>query len=144
MSFSDLTRSYTTFPTPYTTSVSPSTSRSSSSSMSAASYAYTPRVTMTTYSYASKGASNVPGSRIAAGETALPHAASSGTGAVNDSLALGLGLGLGLGALLTVLAVLYIFRQRKAQRTDFEHRAEVIRAKMDAAGVKPGEMRERA
>ncbi|BGP40543.1 hypothetical protein JCM10450v2_004538 [Rhodotorula kratochvilovae] len=147
MSLSDLTRSYTTFPTPFATSGSADASRSSSSMSTPTSYAYTPRVGTTSYSYASKGASNVPGSSIAAGETALaasgtPTAAGRGA-RVDDGLALGLGLGLGLGALLTVLAILFVFRQRKAQRADFEQRAGVIKAKMDAAGVNPDEMRQR-
>jgi hypothetical protein len=102
MSFSDLTRSYTNFP---------SVSQTASLSLSIA-----PIVVSTK---ASEGPSNIPGSSIAAG---LTHAASKGTAAVlstsssssshssngiNTDLALGLGLGLGISALIAVLVSLY-------------------------------------
>ncbi|GAA5843573.1 hypothetical protein JCM9279_000797 [Rhodotorula babjevae] len=147
MSLSDLTRSYTTFPTPSSTPVVAQASSPSSSQTPPSSYSYTPRTSSVTWSMASEGPSNIPGLSIAAGSTAVVQQAassspSSSPGGGVDGLALGLGLGLGLGALLTVLAVVFIFRQRKSQRADFEQRAEVIRAKMEAAQSKQGDMRE--
>ncbi|GAA5896749.1 hypothetical protein JCM8208_007076 [Rhodotorula glutinis] len=147
MSLSDLTRSYTTFPTPSSTPAVAQASSPASSQTTPSSYSYTPRTASVTWSMASEGPSNIPGMSIAAGSTAVVHSAvasspASSSGGGVDGLALGLGLGLGLGALLTVLAVALIFRQRKSQRADFEQRAEVIRAKMQAAHSKQGDMRE--
>jgi len=115
MSFSDLTRSFTTFPTASSTPTAVRAS-SASSQTAPADYSYTPRTATTTYSYASEGPSNVPGRSIAAGSTAVvvqsssasAGATSSSSGGV-DGLALGLGLGLGLGALLTVLVRPVVF-----------------------------------
>ncbi|BGO91888.1 hypothetical protein NBRC10512_007679 [Rhodotorula toruloides] len=122
MSFSDLTRSYTTFP-----SLSPTfTSSPRPSPISPSSTAQT-------------GASNIPGYSIAAGETTRAPSASAvvgsasaaqGGGRVDEGLALGLGLGLGLAALVAVLAAVFVVRQRKAQREEFDRRAEGIKATM--------------
>jgi len=173
MSLSDLTRSYTTFPTPSSAPATAQASSPSSSQTPPSSYSYTPRTASPTWSMASEGPSNIPGLSIAAGSTAVVKSAASSSAASSpaggvDGLALGLGLGLGLGALLTVLvrlslslspaqllsvaradaaparpqAVVFIFRQRKSQRADFEQRAEVIRAKMEAVQSKQGGMRE--
>ncbi|GAA5935845.1 hypothetical protein JCM3775_007346 [Rhodotorula graminis] len=146
MSLSDLTRSYTTFPTPSST---PALAPASSSQTPPSTYSYTPRTASPTWSMASEGPSNIPGLSIAAGSTAVVHTAASSSptsssagGGRVDGLALGLGLGLGLGSLLTVLAIVFVFRQRKSQRADFEQRAGVIRAKMDAAQNTQGDMRE--
>ncbi|BGP02484.1 hypothetical protein NBRC10513v2_006130 [Rhodotorula toruloides] len=135
MSFSDLTRSYTTFP-----SLSPTfTSSPRPSPVSPSSTAQT-------------GASNIPGYSIAAGETtrapasAVTSAASVGSvsaagggGRVDEGLALGLGLGLGLAALIAVLAAVFVVRQRKAQREEFDRRAEGIKATMSQVQVRERE-----
>ncbi|GAA5820748.1 hypothetical protein JCM11251_003139 [Rhodosporidiobolus azoricus] len=132
MSFSDMTRSFTSIP-PSSTYVP---TRSSSSSLTPSSYTPTPVIPSTT---ASLGPSGVPGYVIAGVESAAGEAAklsgsggasqSSGGGA-NQGLALGLGLGLGIAALLSILAALFVVRQRRAQRADFDKRAQAIRATM--------------
>ncbi|GAA5862989.1 hypothetical protein JCM8547_003641 [Rhodosporidiobolus lusitaniae] len=130
MSFSDLTRSVTTFPPASSTSLLPSSSSSSSQSLSSipASYSPTPVIASTSARVVS---SYVPplASEVAASESA----ASSGTGGggVDEGLALGLGIGLGLAVLLGVLAALFVVRSRRNQRKAFDQRAQQIRATMD-------------
>lgn len=162
MSFSDLTRSYSTFP---------SVSQTASLRISIA-----PVVVSTS---ASEGPSNIPGSSIAAGLTnaaargtaaalSTSSAASSQSGGINSDLALGLGLGLGISALLAICVsrepwpraraglsieflahfrdvsplaenqgVIFVLKSRKAQKADFERRAEVIRDTVETAKARP-------
>ncbi|GAA5833401.1 hypothetical protein JCM3766R1_005492 [Sporobolomyces carnicolor] len=131
MSFSDLTRSYSTFP---------SVSQTASLRIS-----IVPVVVSTS---ASEGPSNIPGSSIAAGLTnaaargtaaalSTSSAASSQSGGINSDLALGLGLGLGISALLAICGVIFVLKSRKAQKADFERRAEVIRDTVETAKARP-------
>ncbi|GAA5875410.1 hypothetical protein JCM1840_003150 [Sporobolomyces johnsonii] len=126
MSLSDLTRSYTNFP---------------SISQPSPTYYSAPAITIT----AIQGASGIPGYSIAAAEaTSLGAAASAsgsssggaGHGGVDTGLALGLGLGLGLAVLLAVVAGIFVVRQRRATRADFDKRAQAIRSAMDSISRK--------
>ncbi|GAA5925768.1 uncharacterized protein JCM15063_005112 [Sporobolomyces koalae] len=132
MSLSDLTRSYTTFP-----------SRSQTA---------TPTVQLSPIvpsSTAREGASNVPGYSIAAGHTnpaslgtaaalATPASTSSAgrSGGVNEGLALGLGLGLGISAVLVAIFAVFVLRTRKSQKADFERRAQVIRDTVETSNAR--------
>ncbi|GJN90932.1 hypothetical protein Rhopal_003946-T1 [Rhodotorula paludigena] len=158
MSFSDLTRSYTTAPPSFSpSSVALSSSRSSSSltaaPSAAASSSSAVRPPLSVSLTAARGPSNIAGYSIAAGETALHSAPESSSAAgvaklstpeggaqgVDQGLALGLGLGLGLGTLLTLLGVYFIFRQRRVQKQEFEQRARRIRATVDGIEARRGE-----
>ncbi|GAA5874702.1 hypothetical protein JCM16303_002957 [Sporobolomyces ruberrimus] len=128
MSFSDMTRSYSTFP---------------SRSQTATPLQISPIVVSTK---ASEGPSNVPGSSIAAMKSmgsaaalspSTGAASSSRGGGVNTDLALGLGLGLGISALIAVFVAIYVLKSRKAQRADFERRADVIRDTVETAKARP-------
>ncbi|GAA5832732.1 hypothetical protein JCM5353_004624 [Sporobolomyces roseus] len=130
MSLSDLTRSYTTFP---------SQSQTATNSLRF----ITPIVPSTT---AREGPSNIPGYSIGGAgakgtavalSSATSTANSGGGSGMNEGLALGLGLGLGISALFAVLAALYIVRSRKAQKVDFEKRAEVIRQTVESGAARP-------
>ncbi|GAA5988981.1 hypothetical protein JCM5350_001738 [Sporobolomyces pararoseus] len=133
MSFSDLTRSYSTFP---------SVSQTASLKLS-----INPIVVSTK---AAEGPSNIPGSSIAAGITGIASKgtaavlatstssqAQDGSGGINQDLALGLGLGLGISALIAVFVAVYILKSRKAQKADFERRAETIRETVETAKARP-------
>ncbi|GAA5894587.1 hypothetical protein JCM5296_002896 [Sporobolomyces johnsonii] len=122
MSLSDLTRSYTNFP---------------SISQPSPTYYSAPAITTTAF----QGASGIPGYSIAAAEaTSLGASGSSsgsaGHGGVDTGLALGLGLGLGLAVLLAVVAGIFVVRQRRATRADFDKRAQAIRSAMDSISRK--------
>ncbi|GAA5967624.1 hypothetical protein JCM11641_005713 [Rhodosporidiobolus odoratus] len=130
MSLSDLTRSLTTIPGT-SASASP-TSIASSLSTLPPSYSPTPVIPSI---LASLGSSNVAGYSIAAVESAANAQRTDGrsggtSGGVNQGLALGLGLGLGLAALFGALAAVLITRQRRAQRVEFDQRAQAIRTTM--------------
>ncbi|GAA6063337.1 hypothetical protein JCM10212_003923 [Sporobolomyces blumeae] len=127
MSLSDLTRSYTTFP-----SISQSRTLSP--------------VAVTTS--ASEGPSNVPGYSIAASaarlaSSNLASAVTSSAGPLatttkggdgfHDGLALGLGLGLGLCTLVALFVTVFVLKTRKRTRREFEHRADKIRETMATA-----------
>lgn len=137
MSFSDLTRSYSTFP---------SVAQTASLKLS-----INPIVVSTK---AAEGPSNIPGSSIAAGKT-IPLSASRGTaaslssatsiardqassGGVNKDLALGLGLGVGISALIAVCVAIFVLRSRQAQKSTFARRAEVIRDTVETAKARSG------
>ncbi|GAA5999725.1 hypothetical protein JCM10207_005879 [Rhodosporidiobolus poonsookiae] len=127
MSFSDLTRSLTTLP-PSSTVTSSSSIPTSSSTSRAASYTPTPVIPSTT---ASLGPSGVPGNSIAAYESGQAAKLSNSSGGGPDlGLALGLGLGLGIAALLAVFATLFVVRQRRSQRAEFDQRADKIKSTM--------------
>ncbi|GAA6039488.1 hypothetical protein JCM8097_009577 [Rhodosporidiobolus ruineniae] len=149
MSFSDLTRSLTTTPTPS----SPAPTSRSSSSVSSLSLFTTPSsrsaASIAASVSARTGPSNIAGYSIAAGETAVASASPTGlepgssSAVSNESVALGVGLGLGLAALLSILAALFVVRQRRAQRASFDRRAEVIRGTMQEVERKEGRDEER-
>ncbi|CEQ42477.1 SPOSA6832_04292 [Sporobolomyces salmonicolor] len=128
MSFSDLTRSYTTF---------------SSISQPSATYYSAPAITTTAF----QGASGIPGYSIAAADASTLSSAASaggssggrvGRGGVDTGLALGLGLGLGIAVLLAAIAGLFVVRERRAARADFEKRARAIRSTMDSISAEGG------
>ncbi|BGP16710.1 hypothetical protein JCM10213_009127 [Rhodosporidiobolus nylandii] len=131
MSFSDLTRSLTTFP-PSPVAAPTSSSFTSSSAYPPSvygSYSPTPVVPATT---ASLGSSNVPGSSIAALEAseAASRQGSGEKGGVDVGLAAGLGAGLGIAAVLATLAAVFVVHSRRAQKKSFDQRKEVIEERM--------------
>ncbi|GAA6011914.1 hypothetical protein JCM11491_000101 [Sporobolomyces phaffii] len=124
MSFSDLTRSYSTFPSRSQTATPLRISQPLAASTSAR-----------------EGPSNIPGSSIAAGLThaASPSVAPSHSNSHSSDLAVGLGIGLGLGisALVAVIVAVFVLKSRKAQRAQFERRAEAIRDTLESAKARP-------